>query len=102
MHPTGVTRALDVGCGTVECSVPLLVAETTLLPGGAFFIVVVSVINVTLTAIKYCEAHTGLLLLPRGDAHGHFVEAGVLYAAQRSGTACNAPFTSLSTEFMGT
>jgi hypothetical protein len=101
MHPTVVTRALNIGCGTVKCPMPLLVAEPTLPPSGAFFIAVVSVIDATLTAIKPGEAHAGLLLL--GDsAHCHFIKARALHAARGSGTACSAPFTNLSTEFVGT
>ena len=63
MHPAVVTCAFDMGCGAVKGPVPLLVAETTLPPSGAFFIAVVSVINTTLTAVELGEAHPRLLLL---------------------------------------
>ena len=95
-------HALDMGHGAVKRPVPLLVAETALPPGGAFFIVVVSIVNMTLTAVKPGEMHPGLLHLSRIGAHCHLIQAGALYAAWGSGTACNTPFTSLSTEFMGT
>ena len=102
MHPAVVMHALDMGHGAVEGSVPLLVAKTTLPPSGAFFIAVVSIINTTLTAVKLGEVHPGLLLLPGAGMHCHFVQMWALHTTWGSGTACSTPFTSLSTEFVGT
>ena len=82
----------------------LLVAEATLPPGGAVFILMVSVIGVALTAVVPRELHlpfAGPSTLG-GDPHCHLVKRGALQCIAGSGTTAIAPATRRSVELAGT
>ena len=54
VDPTPMLAALDMGRLAVESPVPLLVAEPTLTPSGAFLVAVVGALSAALTAVPRC------------------------------------------------
>ena len=104
VHSIVVPCAFDMWHTAVKGPVALLVVEATLPQDGAVLVLMVSVIDVALTAVVLCKfhlafEHSGML---RSDLHHHLIKRGTLQCFAGSGTTAIASATRRSVELTDT